>query len=1171
MARRGTEFSVGDVLTGRVRLDVDGLVRLIHEVNPTERGLSPAAEARRYTEKSALQSLLIEHFPDAVQVVAHGGPGVVSLRVTGGRDAGHARPDDLSPAARSWVQQALDLASLPEVVTLPPPRRHAEDWEAPASPLSRGHAALLRYDFEAAEAAFHEARAAAPGDPAPVWALLELWVDHLVADDRALALGETLALGGDPRGRGLLAVAAARSGRQKAALRWLEGLDGPRAGEAWLWLGRAALQADDLPAARRALAAIERVQPNARELPGLRDEVAVLAARLRAPAEAMLQAGGTIEEIEARAQRLLEAHPDSAVAARVLRAAAERRQSERLEQLVARAQAEEAAGRYGVAATLYREALALGAPVAPALQGASARAEADRRAARIEAVVERLSEPDEGALLAWLALDSAERAAVDVARPELVWLAQLGAPSSGAAAKEAVRAVRALAQARPLATEAPATALALVEPHRARLAGLPDAERLLALADEAVHLGRAARQRGLIEAAAALLRAGDRAAAQARLSEVVTDALTEADHDRLVSLRRQAELLEKLGEATTAEGRRPILAELAALDSRFVSRLSALDEVIARAWHRRVFREVGTPPAALVSPGTRPDARVWLQADGQAVLPDLRGPWLFLRWMAPGSDRITRAVRWRLPRPTRLLDFVVESRRLRLVTEDREVITFSSDGATLLRLDDLPGGRAERALLIPETDHVWLAEGGAIEVYAASARARLRVLEGALAGTLGGGEDPTALVRGTQSSPLARTHRARPEAPADVTLHAAGGLRLRDLGRAEGAVTGPDGDALPVAAGALDPQGLHLGQAVGTRAGATFQLRLGHLWAGDLDWSLHVPPDAELLRDARDEQVAVLVPDARGLQLRVLTGETPPPLALGPVRDPGPELQPWRARFAAFPVERLPAVLATQEALRHTPVAAWLAAGRTTQGAWADALCHEALRRLDPAAAAAVLDSARRAWPHSGLIGLLEAEPAAEAARWSRARAALEGRQPEAEIAFRFYYLLGFARLQTGAPEAALEAWRSAHPATPEEAWTLDGLVTAVAPGLEDGPLAEAPSVYAAFARALRLADRHRLGGDLAGVIDALDHPWTWHFAELQSLARLAEALLEHEGGAPTDLRRHHALALFAEAADGSLDLGPERRLVVPLAADRWSAARIEALAERARRWLEGH
>jgi len=1187
VSRRRADATVAEVLAGRVPLDPGLLVRLIHSVNPTERGLPPAVEARRYTEKSALQSLLIERFPDDVKVVPHGGPGVVSLRLGTGRDAGHAPLAALSPDARSWVQNALDLAHLPTVpsITLPPPRVAPEPPEDGASLLERGEAALAHYDFEAAEALLRGAVEEAPGYAPATLALLMLWVDALAADDKALALGETTPLTGDPRVQGLLAVAAARAGRQKEALRWLEGLDGARAGEAWGWMGRAALHAADLPAARRALAALEHAQPGGSTLAALRDEVVVLAARLRAPAEAALEAQlpvATAQEVEARARRLLDAHPDSAVAARVLRWVAEQRQMERMGQLVARAVVEVEAGRFGVAAALYREALSLGAPVAEALQATSARAEADRRRSRIEAVTERLADPDEAAFLAWLALEPSERAAVDADRPEVAWLTQMGAPASGSGAKEAVRAARALAQARALMTEAPAVALALVGPHRVRLQGLSDAERLLALADEAVHLGRTARQRDLLEAAAALVRSGDRAAALARLSEVGVDTLGEADHDRLLALRRQIELGDRLAAATIPEARRPLLAELATLDPRVLPRLAAVDEAIARAWGRRIFRDVHAPPACLFTPGSRRDARPWLTRDDQAVLPDLRGPWLLLRWVGAGLDRVTHAVAWHLPRPTRLLDFVVEADGLRLLTEEREVIRFSTDGITLLRHDSLPGPPAQAGLLVPGSDHAWIVDADGTEVFGVAARSRLRRLEGVrVLGTLGGCEDPLVVARGEHT-----------------TLHAAGGMRLRDLGQAEGAVTGPGGTPLSIAAEGVDGgaylegHGLRPGQATGHRDGATFQLRMGHLWAGDLDWTLHVGADAELLRDAHDHRTAVLVPDAQGLQLRILNPHAPPPLALSPLGRPGPELQPWRARFTGFPVDRLPAVLATQEALRHAPVARWLADARETQGSWADALCHEALRRLDPAAAAMVLDAARRAWPRSGLIGLLDAWPAAEAARWGRARAALEGRTPEPDIALRFYHLLGFARLQTGAPAEAVTAWQAAARTAPDQAEALDGLIAAIAPALEDdgeddarpdttdasarsdrsfrGPHpGDAPSIYAACMRALRVAERHRLAGDLPGVVAALDHPWTWHYAELQSLARLAEALLESDPHTTAELlRKCHALVVFVEAAEGGLDLGPERRIVLPLAADRWSAARLEALAERARSWL---
>ncbi|MEZ4464273.1 MAG: hypothetical protein R3F43_07095 [bacterium] len=920
------------------------------------------------------------------------------------------------------------------------------------------------------------------------------------------------------------------------------------------------------PPGRGAADGARRWPPSPVSCPGprvlaLRDEVAVLAAQLRAPAERALEqqlaSGQPLELVEAMARRLLDAHADSAVAARVLRTVGERRQAERLAVLVARAETETDAGRFGAAATLYREALALGAPVAEALQQASARAEADRRRTRIDAVAARLSEPDEAALLAWLALELPERALVETPCAEVVWLHQLDAPATGAGAKEAVRAVRALAQARPLMAEAPATALALVEPHRARLAGLPDADRLLALADEAIHLGRAARQRASLDAASALLRAGDVAAASQRLEGISADGLADEERDQLARLRRLAELRTALDATATPLERRPLLAELVELDSSFVSELSRLDAENERALRRVVFEGVEAPPAVLFAHGTRADARVWLTPAGDAaVLPDLRGPWLFLRWVSPATDRVQRAVRWRLPRASRLLDFVVGADDLRLLTEDRRVMRFSADGLTLLRMDALPGPPVEAGVLVPGSDHAWLADPEGVEVFAVSRRVRLRRLElGRLAslGTVG-----DAVVVRTQTT----------------ALHAASGPRLADLGPVEGVVTGIDGRPVPLSAEPTEAEGitthgLRVGLAAGRRDGACFQLRLTHLWAGDLDWSLNVPADAELLRDVGGRHVAVAVPDPAGLQLRLLGLGAPPALALAAVTRPGAEIQPWRVRFERFPVARLPAVGAAREALRTVPVVSWLVEARAREGAWADALCYEVLRRVDAEAARMVVDAARRAWPRSGLVGLLEAEPAAEAGRWARARAALEGRTPEPEVALRFYHLLGFARLHTGGAPAALAAWQDGVAQVPDEAEELDGLIAAVAPALADGRPLDAPSVYAACMRALRQAELQRCAGDLSGVVEALDHPWTWHFGELQSLARLAEALLELPVPTPADaLRRHHALAVFVDAAEGRLDLGPERRIALPLAAERWSSARIEAVAERTRRWL---
>lgn len=1120
------------------------LVDLIHRVNPTERGLSAHRTAARYATKSALQSLLIEQFSDRLDAVAHGGPRTVSLRVPAlAGDAGHAALDALSPKARAWCQRRLDERSFAPADAQPVAAR-AEPGQVESgvgAALARGRAALEAYDFEAAELAFRAARAGDPEHPAPVMALMALWIDTLVADAEALAFFDGLgALSERPEVQALAAVAAARLGRAERAAALLVDRTGARAAEAWCWIAQTALRDGDLAQTRRALRAARQAAPN-HPLTAIEDALARLAAERRAPAEAALLAmvdDAPWDRVEAEARRLQADHPGSEVVGRVLRVIADRRRDAERDAALARAAEAQRAGRPGAVVTWLRAAMRHGADVAEALAQAEAAAAAQRRQARLDRIEAGLATGSDAAMLAWLALDDADRDAIDPTRPEAAWLIQLAPPRTGAGAKAAVRAIQALAQARALLTSAPATALALVEPHRTLLADLPDAARLIALSDEAVNLNRAARQRALIDAAAALVDAGQWVGALERLEQVgvlegpLRDAAAQVRVRAESGLRVEA-LEAALGPTADLCERRRLLGELVALSPAQRPRLVEADRAVARAFMRRIYR-VDAPTDARFSPALDGDAPFWLTADGEAVVPDLLAGWLFIRWIKDAQVR--RAVRWRV-RATALLDFMVQAGRLRALFDDGRVFTFDATAERILRVDPLAAEPATDGCLVG--DHAWLM-GDRLEIHAILRRQRVTV-------------------------------QPRPDRVVRVGAHVAvftddvgtvtrpDGVWVGDLpAGTHDAVEAPDGVLGVGGAGTIDDHGLRDGHAAGA-----FQLRANLLWSGPLTWSLSVPAGARLLRHFDSAQVAVLVPHAQGLRCLPLDAAAPPDVEFTSIWAPSEAVQPWRLALGdALAERRFSLLLDASSALSATTPEAWLAGARPTHGPWADAICHHVLRTRDPLVADRIALAALRAWPGSGLVGLMVAEPAARAGRWVAVAQALDGRTPESGLEQRFFRLLGFARLHAGAPQAALDAWHAAIQVAPTA--ELERLVAAVSPGLEDGPIDAAPSVFAACMRALRQADGARCVGDLAGVVAALDHPFAWHFSEVQTLARLGEALLALEDGDPW--QRDWGLAGVADRLGRQID--PQLRIELPMGGARWSARRVDAVAARARAQL---
>ncbi len=207
------------------RVSVEEHFALIHQVNPTGRGLRPAREQALYVLKSELQSELVLRFPESLRVEVDAA-GVVAIdHVLGQADACHAILSELSPDARSRVQAWLDHAEVGGTPGGDPgPRRRRPASRPPRTagdPLAAGRAALAEYDFEEAERRFREAADAAETSRDGARELLDLMVQTLADYEGAGRVFGSFAreVRRDPQVRSLGALACARRGELEEAWR----------------------------------------------------------------------------------------------------------------------------------------------------------------------------------------------------------------------------------------------------------------------------------------------------------------------------------------------------------------------------------------------------------------------------------------------------------------------------------------------------------------------------------------------------------------------------------------------------------------------------------------------------------------------------------------------------------------------------------------------------------------------------------------------------------------------------------------------------------------------------------------------------------------------------------------------------------------------------------------
>ncbi|HYN42902.1 MAG TPA: hypothetical protein VE129_14070, partial [Thermoanaerobaculia bacterium] len=704
------------VLAGRVQVCADQLFALVHDVNPT--GQESPRERERYALKSRLQGLLLTRFGDEVEIHQDpANPDLVSLRHRSGlRDACHALVSQLPVEARALVHRRLDMEAGAPAAPVPDgalsravrgaaparsiPPATAEDSNEPGSLHARGLTALEAYDYEEAQRLLTEAVERGAGADA-ARALLELLVDLLADDEGAMGLGPRLtpAAASDATVRGLLGLAAARTGEAERASRLVRGLSGSPAARVHATLGRTALDAGDLARAAGHLSNAKLADPDLPETTSLEAALEHARQNERKPAEEALLALHTARDrdaAETSARALLSRWPDSASGRRVLREIEETRRRERARALSRDGAAALDRGEAAEAVRLLSQALAAdpdAAGVSDLLSRARQDAASQADEAALRKVVAALATPalHEG-LVAFAELPAVLRARVRAVSPEprLALVEEVLSFSPSEKPRAAVDAALALASAEDaLHGDDPAAVLRLLEKHARALAKVPRAEARTTIARDRIAVGRAARAR----------------AALARVRTVL-DADAFDDAATLLHEVRKSDLdAEGLTELAVVNGR---LREGEA--ARRSQRAAEAREMVKRSLRVSVSTEPGPADelADFDSLVSHDRTRPCLSADGRRlVLANAFGDWLFVRVVDVERGEVVRRISLRTPHPIGDWENVlVEGDRLTVVGEKLGLVVLDLATAEVVRSLSLagalpPSSGVEGTLLLP--------------------------------------------------------------------------------------------------------------------------------------------------------------------------------------------------------------------------------------------------------------------------------------------------------------------------------------------------------------------------------------------------------------------------------------------------------------------------------------
>lgn len=729
------------------RLGAAELIALIKRVNPTDRNLPASERERRYREKSALQSTLIRRFVSDLAIDPdQGNPDLVLIRnVALGLQCGHALLSALEEDAASWVRMQQDLGSgaqdarddTPAAGVVERDAGHEPEGESPEALLKQGAAALEEYDYDRARELLTNAFEMTGGAEPAARALLELLVDTLGADEDALLLEEQLSDGArtEPAVRVLLAQGCARTGMAEQAIRWLRGVELPRAAELLGQVAVASAEQGHTDLAETAMVQLRLRAPAHPMLATARRLLQESRALARAPEEEAIRTllqEGALEEAESKARELLVRFPDSDVARSALARAEQERRTHRAQDTLLRARELAVESEPEQVAALAREVIATGTSdenvlreARELLASAQARAREAQLARKVDRVAAMLSEgASEAALLAWCELPADAREAVGTRCPMevLQWL-EPALEARGASPRRVVQAARHVAGIAHLAATDPERFVESLGGHEQLLAGVEPVVRLVAGARKAREERLASRSREALLRARELLAQGQLDAAKQAADSVEEQRLSPAD--RVASDELQRALQEQWERSQQLRQFEEESNPLTAIAMALQHAESRADEGERRGWSERASaRRAKLESDWRVTRFGQEAAGEWLSlleiecvtqiskrclraGGGAAVLGNILGDRLVAVEVDTASSQVLSGVTFRLPEHVDgLSDLVVEGDHVWVLGGDGCAVQLRLPGWELVALwrgDELNPRREsiERITLLP--------------------------------------------------------------------------------------------------------------------------------------------------------------------------------------------------------------------------------------------------------------------------------------------------------------------------------------------------------------------------------------------------------------------------------------------------------------------------------------
>lgn len=1210
------------VLSGG-HVELPPLLELIHRVNPSGERLEPAEAERRYEVKSRLQSLLIRRFADHLSFERHpDDEAVVSLRHRlSTRDAAHAVIERLDPDARQVVREALEGA-------LPPPRprpaRAGVSTPLPPSPdpLAEGRAALELYDYEVARALLTEAVQRSGGGVDEARALCELLVDHLCADDDALALvlpRQTLA---DPDVARRLAVASARSGDLDRAELLARGLSGPETADLRLLIADGAIARGEGDRARSALDEAQLADP---VHPGVlegRDRLARLEADRAAARDGELEAlcVADPDSAERWARELLEAGINSAVARRIVCSADARARALRAERLLARGREALERGQLDLARSLLKQAGAAGEtdPVLQQrLERLSLEREQDLLRDRIDRARSLLRAGDSRrGLGALLALPTEARAELLAERPEplFAWFADLLA--GGVGGPRAIDAAHALDEAHRQLEAGKHDAAASLLKRAPDLAQLEEAVAFVEAAEVARQQASRRRARARLDEAEEAAAQGDTTTVDRLLGHLRRSSLDPQDAERLMELRRTA---------SDAARRRTLRTRIGALrrDGDPLAALKLAEELadgpeLVQQLHAEIAEAWGI---VSIAGAERAAAGVEWNPYGQlddrvaALGPDGRWLWLgvslgarlFLRQLDPDESAVVRTVTMKPPRPIGHCSVQVEGSSLWVFGSEAVALQLSLPELRPLRWWDLrelePGWALDTAFVTRGGRHLWAYtdreqhEGPSLLVVnLRDPRQRRRPGDPFWMMSIPGAQGPAEVAtlnldyelklhegRGTVCS----TQPAPGLSVDSVHVYPAGdGLLLMvaddsietEFGRGHlvPVELRPDGTTRR---GAM-LEGVDADMQHDTRVAQEVERAFVLALIGDQcrllsvafgggepteEYRVTVPNTSVLVGDPHARQVVLLSIDGDRLCCRRLGAEPTPSVAAPP--------RPWRqsptAIFLCNPIaehisEASLAMGAELSTRRSAAAAAWVAGQQDGHKDDVDGLCALVGASVTSGVCTdtqSILAFARSRHPAAPRPRMLAAQPAAQRGEWAEVRSLLgdaDGSSLEDGERRHMGHLLGLALLHLGESEAAESVLRQARQIP--GACQLDAVLDVVDALLDrpHDPELGQKTDARSVLEAIAAADRALQDDRPEAALAALDTLAVWRHSDPQALARMAMIAMDRAGESREAWCR---ATLMAAALTDSKDRGVFGQL--PLGQGRQTVD-VEAVRARA-------